>query len=550
MAGPWEKYQQEDGPWTKYGPAPAEQPSTISDIARSGMTGLRQGVEGVVSMMGDANQASGNFAAWLAGIAGAGEEAQDTIRSVGRRMSLMPFAPTSEEVTGATTALVGEHYEPQTMAGEYARTVGQFAPAAATGPGGIGRRAVMQVLLPALTSETAGQLTKDTAMEPYARIAGALGGAMLPEVGRRIASPLPISASRQKMVDVLSKEGVDLTAGQKSGRNALRYAESELGGAKYADFIERQGEQFTSAALKRIGVNANRATPEVLDDAARTIGQQFDDLAARNQIVPDRKMVDDFVDVWRDYSAVTNESARAPIIKNTIEEIVNAARKSGRLSGDFYQSTISRLGRASRTNDPELKQAIMGMRSVLDDAMERSMQAAGSPDIGAWQEARRQYKNMLVIERAATGSGENAAMGLISPSQLRGATAAQNRRAYARGQGDFAELSRAGEAVMKALPQSGTAPRHAVRNMGTGLATILGAGGGSAVGGPTGAILGALMGTAAPATAGRLLLTGPVRSYLGNQAATGGGGGTGLRSLIATLLAAQNNRQAILAPIE
>lgn len=75
------------------------------------------------------------------------------------------------------------------------------------------------------------------------------------------------------------------------------------------------------------------------------------------------------------------------------------------------------------------------MRESLDDAMQRSIAQNNPRDLGGWQQARRQYRNMLVVEKAATGAGENAALGLISPSQLRNATVQQGRRAFARGLG-------------------------------------------------------------------------------------------------------------------
>src|SRR5690606_5365292 len=109
----------------------------------------------------------------------------------------------------------------------------------------------------------------------------------------------------------------------------------------------------------------------------------------------------------------------------------------------------SRLGRSlRRATDPELSGAIRGIQGALDDAMERSMVAAGSPDVGAWQQVRSDYRNYLALVDAAGGAGENAAMGLISPAALRQAVSRQGKGAYVRGQGDFAELARAGVAGM------------------------------------------------------------------------------------------------------
>jgi hypothetical protein len=149
--------------------------------------------------------------------------------------------------------------------------------------------------------------------------------------------------------------------------------------------------------------------------------------------------------------------------------------------------------------------------------MERSLFRSGnSADMQLLRTARNEYRNMMVLEKAATGAGSGAAEGLISPSQLRNAVVQQSRRAYGRGQGDFAELARAGEALLKPLPQSGTSPRHNVTHMLQTIGAIVGGGAGAA-GGPGGAAMGAVAGLAAPAVAGRALLSRPIQAWLGNQ---------------------------------
>ena len=521
---------------TKF-PEAGNQPSTAADVVKSGASGLARGAADVVGLpgtIGDALDAGGQWAlrkgyelatgnapspqggAVERFFAGPTQEMQDKFRFNGGK-SLV----SSDTVRGALSDVTGgaTDYQPQTTAGEYARTAGEFLPSAAAFGGMSPSNLARFGLLPAVTSEAAGQATKGTKAEPYARLAGALVGPALPSLAKRAISPMPISPERQKLVDLLKGEGIDLTAGQKTGSNALRYAESELGGGKYANMMEKQGEQFTSAALKKAGIVADRASPEVIDNAFTRIGKQFDDLAARNTLVPDQQMINDLGTVAREYGSMVPESARAPIVENMLNDVTNAMKSKGYISGEAYQAVTSRLARAARgTRDPELGAALRGIRESLDDAMGRSINATNPGDMGAWQEARTQYRNMLVLEKAATGAGENAAAGLISPSQLRSATVQQGRRAYARGQGDFADLARAGEGIMKPMPQSGTAPRQAARSLGTGALSILG-GGAGAMHSPEAAIAGMLIGGGVPAAAGRTLLSKPVRAYLGNQLA-------------------------------
>jgi hypothetical protein len=93
---------------------------------------------------------------------------------------------TSDEIRDALPRQVQEAgaYKPKTVVGEYARTIGEFAPNALT-PGGVPLK-FAAVAVPALASETAGQVTKGTRWETPARIAGGMVG-----VGRMhgIAAP-------------------------------------------------------------------------------------------------------------------------------------------------------------------------------------------------------------------------------------------------------------------------------------------------------------------------------------------------------------------------
>src|SRR5690606_29368165 len=153
-----------------------------------------------------------------------------------------------------------------------------------------------------------------------------------------------------------------------------------------------------------------------------------------------------------EYRSLVPDSQRAPVVNEVIRDIVDRVQSApGRpIAGDAYQSLRSRLdkrARSVRASDPQPSDALPGIRTSLDDAMERSIAQNNPTDLGAWQQVRGDYRNMLVLEKAAQGSGENAAMGLVSPAALR--TAVQSvygKRSYVRGQNDFAELAQAGQA--------------------------------------------------------------------------------------------------------
>jgi len=119
-------------------------------------------------------------------------------------------------------------------------------------------------------------------------------------------------------------------------------------------------------------------------------------------------------------------------------------------------------------------------------------------DQALWQQTRREYAAQKVIEKAASRAGEATSEGQITPANLRNTVAGENRGGYARGEGQFAELARAGANVMTPLPNSGTAQRANAFHL----------------------LNSALLGIP-QAVGGRVVMSPPVQSYLSNQLMNG-----------------------------
>jgi hypothetical protein len=350
---------------------------------------------------------------------------------------------------------------------------------------------------------------------------GMAAGAAMPYVAsavgsgiKRMVTPFAGSPEREAAVKLLAQEGVPVTAGQRTGSNVLRYAESELGGSKAADMMTQQGEAFTNAAMQKAG-GSGRATSDNMSRLKDQLGQQFQALSANNKLKVDRGVLNDINAANVEYARVL-PAEQKKIFGNLGGDIVQKFKDgNGVMSGEVYQTTRSRLSRMAnnyKTSDPEFSQAISGLRDALDNGMDRSIRPE---DASKWALARKRYGNLKTLEKAAVGGGEDSAMGIISPAQLRQAAAAGNRGGYARGQGDFAELAKAGQAVMSKLPNSGTASRAAIRNLGIPSAS-------AGVGGLVAGIPGALAGAALPKLAGMTLMSKTGQKFLGNQVAAGG----------------------------
>jgi hypothetical protein len=551
----WDQFQRVDQPQSDAGwdlfkraDAPAA-PMSVTDRGIDALKGLGTGVaRGAAYLLGQGGDINKLADAGLKKMEGLGlPDRQAMVEGMPQFLGKYHEKPApdlgSSEImkwADKTAGIPLTSYDPQTFVGKAARTVGEFAPAAAlTRTGFVGG-----ALLPGVASETAGKLTEGTKAEPYARVGGAVAGGLAPSLLSRAVTPFPSTPTRQQAVNVLEQEGVNaLTAGQRVGNKGLQYLEDARGSAAAQGMMQRQGEQFTSAVMRRAGVNAERATPEVVDDAFTRIGQEIEYVANRNVAQFDRALAGELGQALRGYNNIVAPPNRVPAVENFITEVSNAAITNGSLPGPVYQSLRSRMAaqeRAMRFNNSEAATAIREMREALDDAMERSLRRAGRiDDLESWRQARREYRNMLSIEGAAAKA--DASEGLLSPQAMRTALTSTKggKRDYARGRGDFADLVHAANTTMTPLPNSGTAQRNLAQNMGAGIPAILGGYGGSQAGGAEGAAMGALAGFMAPRLAGRAMMSGPGQAYLSNQLMAPAQNPTAAAQLFRALLAAQ-----------
>lgn len=485
----------------------AEGVNTLGDVAKSAGIGLAQGGIGLATLPGN-----------LESLGRLGIDKAAEFLGYGEPVSRQTVLPTAADAQGFIEKYTGPFYQPQTTAGEYARTIGEFAPLAAFGgpEAGMLSRAT-NVVAPAVVSETAGQLAKGTVAEPYARAVGALVGGAIPNAAMRTVTPFTNDAGRAAQIAALEQDGVNaLTAGQRTGNRALRNMEGSVSnlpftGGRAKQINDQAAEQFTRAALQRAGINANRADAATIDAGFQNLGNQFDALAQRNMMNVDTPLRTEVHQALAAYNRATPDALRAPIVHDLHEDIMNAP--NGFIDGAQYQSWRSQIERARRgaqSNNPQLADALSDIRDAMDDAMARSATPA---DQAAWQQVRGQYRDLIAIEKAVSGAGENTALGLISPSQLRTAVKSQSTRGYVRGRRDLGNLARAGEAIMKPLPDSGTAGRLAAQT----IFSATGAAAGAAFGGAPGAVLGTLAPAVTQGTLGRALMSAPVQNYLANQ---------------------------------
>jgi hypothetical protein len=231
--------------------------STAADVAQSFGTGVAEGIAAIPGAVGDLAKLAPRLGFWAGDkIRGAmGLEPndpriiQELDQPVGRVGGYdIPLPGTAANI-GMIEAATGPLPKPQTMAGEYARTIGENVPGAVLGPSGAAQRA-FSALGPALASETAGQLTKGQAIEPWARGGAALAAGGVQELASRpgIAQRTAISELRRmpeaQRVEVLTGAQGRLDEAARTGfpLSSFNALDDASGGALGLSEVQRQAE--------------------------------------------------------------------------------------------------------------------------------------------------------------------------------------------------------------------------------------------------------------------------------------------------------------------
>ena len=187
----------------------------IEDARRTVPGAAVRGVTTLLGSNGDAQVLLGKGARWLGDKLGFSPDQVERALTFARNR--VPQFPTSDQIQSQVESYTGEFHKPETRLGKFTDSLGQggFAGLAGgpfvAGARGLGGAALRYGIFPSLTSEAAGQLTEDTQMEPWARLAGALGGIGVGAMTAPRSAPPAAGLANNSLPPVWSsKSGKDL----------------------------------------------------------------------------------------------------------------------------------------------------------------------------------------------------------------------------------------------------------------------------------------------------------------------------------------------------
>lgn len=345
-------------------PAQPQQPNTAVDVVRSIPGGLTQGLADVAGFPGLIPQGINYGLSKIGQLAtGRTEEQRVAHEAEIAKNRFLPEVPTSSTIAEPAAALFGGFYKPKTMAGDYASSIVRFAPSVFAGPGSLLLRGARAVV-PAVTSETAGQLTKDTPYEPYARGVTALATGLGMGFGEGIAAERAQSAQ------------VPTTAQVRT-----------IGGNQYQSFASRPvtlTPEATTALSDQFGTTAIRAA---LTDAQlnheTAIVNELQGLLNANPAARPAQLRTDTADKIRQAFDSLADSAPRPNTSRGWEHRSDAMETSVQQTPDI--------------NDARNTWAQFRKSQTIDKAMARAADRAGTP-AGFGDPAQAMRKEFLRIQ--------------------------------------------------------------------------------------------------------------------------------------------------------
>ena len=385
-------------------------------------------------------------------------ESLPTAEAVEEKPLPVPMQETAAELTGGYS----EYRSPTTL-GQYLGTIGEFTGGAAAMPIGGPLRAIGSSILPAIASETGGQLAEGTPYESQARLGGALLVPGLQALGTPVARRLAIGdpsevrgymtgTQRPQSVDLLKRLGIkDISAGQELGSETLMRLEGRMAPTAPAR------QQLSQAVLREAGTEASLATPDVMAATRNRLGDVFDRADAMAGGAPTRAEGGRMVEALETAEGAMTVGRVPATLKSIVKNFAEASFSGDAIDPRNIAKTRTDLNKAMNTyassGDMINYELAYDMLQVLDDMIERQLQAVDPDMVGQLAQARRQYRAFLTAERALNRAGSEAASGIITPEALASAVRRREGVSYMRGTGsDLAELARASQEVLTPLP--------------------------------------------------------------------------------------------------
>jgi hypothetical protein len=400
--------------------------------------------------------------------AGLGKSMVDTAEGIGQLTGFVDQAQVDERrqldqalmntgagMAGNVVGQLGQMMVPVSGGAKVASLLGRATPYA----GAAARSAGFAATQPVATGETR--------LGNAGEAAGwGLAGAGLAQGATRLAKGASDKLAPEvlKLYQRAQQAGIPIHFSQLSDSKFVKTLASTLGYLPFSGSgkaAAAQQEGFNRAVSRSFGEDAASLTDDVVANARKRIGSEFDRIYSANAVTLDNAALTKLGQIEQQ-AARNLPPNEAQIVKNQIDDLLQMSQ-NGAMPGQAYQAfRTDRLLPMEGGQRSFLTNSIRDIRKTLDDAANRSV---GPQDAKSLAKARGQYRNLKTTDKAL--KQVSGADGNVRPASLwpivNGPKGASN---------EMRELARIGQLIKDPIPDSGTAGRLLTSGIGAGAAGV------------------------------------------------------------------------------
>lgn len=287
-------------------------------------------------------------------------------------------------------------------------------------------------------------------------LTGGLAGPTLPiaaSVGKGITSSLlsSISPERAALAQKAAANGIDLDASQVSESPIFKKFNQVSGWLPFSGaqkVSDKQIGQFTKGVSNTFGEDTTNITPQVLRDARKRIGDDYETVGKNTTINSDPQYIQDLSKVYHQANLMLSPDQFKIFSKNLtgILDRFNNLTLPGEVWQHIRRSNEPLTKAINNNKNTDLGDALKGLKVATDQVFKRSAPQDMYPLL---QQADRQYANMKTIEKLALNDPE----GRVSPLRLMSKVVANGDKLKG---GKLSELADIGRAFFPQPADSGT----------------------------------------------------------------------------------------------
>jgi Transglycosylase SLT domain len=271
---------------------------------------------------------------------------------------------------------------------------------------------------------------------------GAVGTVLTPKADEGLAA---VAKLAQKYKIPLSADQITRSPVYKN----IQKVTKEIPFSGSQDFRETQLLRWQNEVLKRVGVESDRFTPEIMDKAFTKAGGQFDKLTKGKTFNIGGTLIDDLTKIGDEVKTSYGDDAYKAFERESLK-IISDFKAGDEITGEIISRQRARINKLARkSNDMNTKSALSELEGALVDGItSKDLKLAKQ-----LTQAKQTYKNLIAVEPIAT----KAKGGMISPSQLNSRMAQVYGRSHTRGKsGELGDLARIGSELLPELGGSDT----------------------------------------------------------------------------------------------